>query len=485
MGRLKELQKMNSDIEHFIKQYVKELNENNAAIFAGAGLSIPAGYVDWKNLLRPLADELNIDIDREHDLVSLAQYHLNANGRHRLNQQLLDEIGISKTSTKNHEILSRLPISTYWTTNYDKLIERSLEDVGKIADVKYTNNQLATTKKKRNAIVYKMHGDIDHPDSAVITKDDYERYANEHGPYINALTGDLISKTFLFIGFSFTDPNLDYIMSRIRINFKENQRQHFCIFKSCDQNDYENIEDFEYARIKQQLVIKDLERFSVKTLLVNNYSEITDILQKIEKSYRCNTIFFSGSAHEFGNWEQNKVEHFVSRLGEILIDKQYKISSGIGLGIGNALITGAISSIYSKHGGDISDYLIMRPFPQFIEDAEVRDKTWEKYRYDVIGYAGIALFFMGNKIVSGSVVDADGVKKEFEIAKKLGLLVIPIGASGYMSETLWKTVMDDQDKYYPNASSDFLSSIQSLGEYVEEPEMLISKIIKTIELATS
>jgi len=476
---------MKSDAEHFIKQYLKELNENNAAIFAGAGLSVPAGYVNWKNLLQPLAEELNIDIEREHDLVSLAQYHLNANGRHRLNQQLLDEIGVSKEVTPNHKILARLPISTYWTTNYDKLIERSLEEAEKIPDVKYTNNQLATTKKKRNAIVYKMHGDIDHPDSAVLTKDDYERYAIKHGPYINALSGDLISKTFLFIGFSFTDPNLDYVMSRIRIHFEEHQRQHYCIFKRCEESDYKTIDDFNHAKIKQELVIKDLERFRVKTLLVDKYSEITDILKKIETSYRCNTIFFSGSAHEFGNWEQKKVENFVSRLGEILIDKQFKISSGIGLGIGNALITGAIKSIYSKHGGNIADYLTMRPFPQYIDDPILRDKTWEKYRYDVIGYAGISLFFMGNKLENGKVVAAEGVKKEFEIAEKLGLLLLPIGASGYMAEQLWKTVMANIDNYYPNATDEFIDAIKALGESVDDPDKLISKVIKAIELTSS
>lgn len=474
--------KFQPEIEHFIKHFLKELNENNAAIFAGAGLSVPAGYVDWKSLLRPLADELNIDIDREHDLVSLAQYHFNANGRHRLNQQLLDEIGVSKEPTANHNILARLPISTYWTTNYDKLNEKSLENAGKIVDVKYTNNQLATTKKGRNAILYKMHGDIDHPDSAILTKDDYEQYAHKFGPFINALSGDLISKTFLFLGFSFTDPNLDYVMSRIRINFKDHQRQHYCIFKRCERNEFENDEDYLHAATKQGLVIKDLERFRVKALLVDSYAEITEILARIENSYRRNTIFLSGSAHEYGSWEQSKVENFLSRLGEILIDKQYKIASGIGLGIGNAFITGAIKSVYDKYGGNVAEYLTMRPFPQFIEDRKLRDETWNKYRKEIIGYAGISIFFMGNKFDNNTVVNADGVKKEFEIAKELGLLLIPVGASGYMAKDLWDMVTDNVEHYYPSAPQEFIDAILALGEEVGEPDMLISKIINVLEL---
>lgn len=34
----------------FISEILKELEEENVAVFAGAGLSMPAGYVSWKGL---------------------------------------------------------------------------------------------------------------------------------------------------------------------------------------------------------------------------------------------------------------------------------------------------------------------------------------------------------------------------------------------------------------------------------------------------
>jgi len=42
----------------------------------------------------------------------------------------------------------------------------------------------------------------------VLTRDDYEQYHLEQsrGPFVTALSGDLVEKTFLFLGFSFTDP---------------------------------------------------------------------------------------------------------------------------------------------------------------------------------------------------------------------------------------------------------------------------------------
>jgi NAD-dependent SIR2 family protein deacetylase len=152
----------NRDNEDFLTTMLKELRENNAAVFVGAGLSKAAGYVDWPGLLSPIAKALGLDITKEADLVAVAQYHLNANAsnRHNLNQLLIEEFSDLKDPTENHMLLARLPIQTYWTTNYDRLIEKALEAGGRRADAKYTNEQLATTRRGRDAVVYKMHGDI-------------------------------------------------------------------------------------------------------------------------------------------------------------------------------------------------------------------------------------------------------------------------------------------------------------------------------------
>lgn len=473
---------MNREIEQFIKLYLKEIAEDNAAVFAGAGLSAPAGFVNWKNLLRPLVEDLGLDIDREQDLVSLAQYHHNENGRHRINQQLMDEISSNKTPTECHRILAKLPISTYWTTNYDRLIEDALKQNGKIPDVKYTNNHLATTKSRRDAVIYKMHGDIEHPDQAVLTKDDYEKYAIEYAPFINALSGDLVSKTFLFLGFSFTDPNLDYVLSRIRIYFKENQRQHFCIFKACNTKDYSSEAEFQHANTKQKLVIGDLKRFNIKVLLVDDYTEITEIIKIIERAYSRRTVFISGSANDFGSWGQADTEQALTALSGALIGQGFRVATGVGLGIGNAIISGAISRIHRNAEGHVEDFLIMRPFPQFIEDKKERDATWEKYRNDLIGHAGIILVFMGNKLVEGKVVNADGVRKEFEIAKRLGLALVPIGGSEFMARELWEEVSANFTEFYPNCSSEVTEAFSRLGAKFEQPSECISKVIDFLNL---
>jgi hypothetical protein len=228
----------NALIDSFIDTYVQALHDQNAAVFAGAGLSIPAGMVNWKGLLKNIAREIGLDVKKEDDLVSLAQFHVNERGgRHQINQALINEFARRATLTENHKILAQLPIRTYWTTNYDPLIEDALKGAGKTPDVKMTVANLATTMPRRDAVVYKMHGDVSQPDQAVVTKDDYESYATKRQLFSMALQGDLVSKTFLFIGFSFNDPNLSYILSRIRLLLGENRRDHYCLLRKVQRAD--------------------------------------------------------------------------------------------------------------------------------------------------------------------------------------------------------------------------------------------------------
>lgn len=62
------------DKKLLIKKYSCALETGRAAIFAGAGMSVGAGFVDWKGLLKDVAEELDIKIRDYTNLVDLAQY---------------------------------------------------------------------------------------------------------------------------------------------------------------------------------------------------------------------------------------------------------------------------------------------------------------------------------------------------------------------------------------------------------------------------
>lgn len=398
---------MRHDIEAFIEEFLAEMIEGNAAVFAGAGLSMPAGFVDWRNLIAPLMRELQLDVTLETDLVAAAQFHVNANGknRHKLHQAVISALSPDKPPTRNHQLLARLPIKTWWTTNYDKLIENALRDAGRVVDVKSATQQLAVTRTGRDVTLYKMHGDVDRPDEAVATKDDYEKYELVRGAFTSALAGDLVEKTFLFLGFSFTDPNLEHVLTRVRLTFKENQRRHFAVFKNRSKLNGESDETFNHHRIRQALVIEDLKRFNVRVLLVDDYSEITGILEELQQRYSRRTIFVSGSAADFSPWGEQAVSSFCRALGRALVSRGSRIATGLGSGIGDGVLSGALADLLDSRR-KVDDGLILRPFPQGFEDEERRRQVWDDYRREILSHCGISIFLFGNKQVGDQLVYA-------------------------------------------------------------------------------
>src|SRR5881394_3814948 len=112
--------------EQFLNEYSRALDDGNAAIFAGAGLSVGSGLVDWRGLLRDIANGLSLDVDEEADLIALAQYEYNNSGtRHRLNTAIIDEFKNRAELSENHKWIAQLPVEIVWTTNYDQLIEKA------------------------------------------------------------------------------------------------------------------------------------------------------------------------------------------------------------------------------------------------------------------------------------------------------------------------------------------------------------------------
>lgn|SRR5690606_24657830 len=473
----------------FINSFVTEINNGDAAIFAGAGLSTSSGFVNWKGLLTDLAQELKLDINREHDLISLAQYHFNKFKRGKINNKIKNEFTTLKEGSENHKILSRIGIDTFWTTNYDQLIEKTLEADGKTVEKKLRNEDFASNIKKKDAIVYKMHGDKDSPDEAVLTKDDYETYNDKKELFSTTLRGDLLSKTFLFIGFSFDDPNLDYILGRIKILLKDNTPTHYCFFKEVSENEFnnpsktteENKEDYLYAKIKQELKIEDLIRYGIHAVMIKEYSEITDVLSEIEKRIKRKNIFISGAAHDYSPYTEVEAKELIHTLSYKLAEKEYKIVSGYGLGIGSIVINGALDFKLNSNYKNLDDLLILRPFPQIQSGSKSIPEIWTDYRNDIISKAGIAIFIFGNKIDNNEITNSDGMEEEFKICLEQNVIPVPIGVTGSLSKVLWDKVIKEFDKIYPD-NRDLRDAINKLGEENISNEDIITNTIKAVNI---
>lgn len=467
----------------FLREFTKELHNKNAAVLAGAGLSMSAGFVDWKGLLREIIEDLHLDPAKEHDLVTVAQYSVNRAGdsKTHLAQTIFNHFAATREPTENHAILARLPIHTYWTTNYDKLIERSLEMAKKVPDVKYTVKQLSVTRPDRDVAVYKMHGDVEHVADAVITKDDYEAYPQRMAPFVTALRGDLVEKTFLFLGFSFTDPNIDYILSRVRGQFDRNNRHHYCILRRVAKDVGETDKDYTYRQLKQDYFIRDLKRFSVFSILVDSFADITRLLKQLESNFKRTSIFISGSAEIFDPFSPLDAQFFVHELSRRLAESKNRIITGFGYGVGSAVINGTLAYL-NNVGKTISDEdIMMRPFPQVATGATPLQEQWTSYRSAIIEHAGIAIFLFGNKKgESGAIVPANGMRQEFELALKSGVVVLPVGATGFVASELWMEVKAEFARYYRQDNADFIADFDRIGNPATPALELIASVLRLV-----
>jgi len=473
------VQSMAMPLSGFIKSYLKALEEGDAAVFAGAGLSMPSGFVNWRTLLRDVAEDLSLDINKETDLLSVAQYHVNEFGRGRINQVLLDEFYRTAAETENHRILAALPVRSFWTTNYDNLIESALRAVGKSVDVKVSTENLALTARGHDAVVYKMHGDASAPDRAVLTKNDFETYNHSRRMFTTALQSDLASKTFLFLGFSFNDPNLDSILGRMKTMLGESVRPHYCLMRQELRRDFDTDADYAYARTRQQLKMRDLVRYGIQVVLVESYEQITEILRKLQILLRRNCVFLSGTAEQYGNWHEDRAWELGETLGQELVGHGFRIATGYGLRVGDSVIRGVL-----QKASKIKTPPAARLHLGCLPDPLAGDSEWRQYRSDMLGTSGSAIFLFGNKTdASGLLVDANGMFEEFKIGLDQKVVPVPVGATGFAAEKLWQQVMDNFREYV--GDEDLRSYYEDLGNKSLSNADLVDRILRiTSKLAS-
>ena len=464
--------------QEFIETYVKAIREGDAAVFAGAGLSRPSGLVDWKGFLRPLAEKIGLDINKEQDYLSVAQFYRDQRcNQTNVSQEIMNAFLKNVEVNENIKILARLPIKTYWTTNYDELLENGIKDANRNPDVKTKSEHLSLVESGRDAVVYKMHGDVKDASNAVLTKSDYELYEKNRPFFRTVLQSDLVSKKFLFIGFSFTDPNIDFVFGQIHAMLGEKCKEHYCFMRRIQKNDCKK-DEYKYEKLKQDMQEQNLRNYGIQTVFVDKYEEITDILLEVEKELRKNEVFISGSADEFKEpWSRLKAEGLAGKIAATLVHNDYRVTSGFGVGIGSSVINGALDIIYKEKFNHVDKYLRLKPFPQNIVNAAERTAKWKKYREEILKETGVSIFIFGNKIDKKSEVtnNADGCLQEFKIAKEKGNMIIPVGSTGYAAKEIYDKVKENINDY------PYLKRyMKSLGKETDENKIaeLIIKILK-------
>ena len=479
--------------KEFLESYSRSLLEGTAAIFVGAGLSKPAGFADWRQLLKEIAENLQLDIEREHDLIAVAQFEENRKGnRDSLNEAIIRNFSHNATLTQNLRLLARLPLDTVWTTNYDKLLEQAFAEANKKCDVKYTVPQLAIRKPYTEVTIFKMHGDVDHAHEAILTKDDYECYEAEHGAFTIQLLADLVSKRFLFMGFSFTDPNIDYTFNRLRRLLNPHRKQkalgkeHYCILRQPHADDYAHLKvsaveqtrlfKADLARFEHR--VTDMSRFGIQAVVVEKYEELTDLLAALQRIVSTRTVMISGAVHDYMPVGQPRLDALCEELGRRLIEEGYDIVSGVGKGIGAAVMVGAHKALARPDASRLAQRLKLFPFPYWHPVVEERTAYYERNRSEMAAQAGVSIFIAGNKLDSANVIESPGVDAEFKEAIKNHHFIIPIGATSHAAKTIWTKVVAAPKTFYK--SCDVAIELNVLGDSSSSNDDLINAVFSIL-----
>ncbi len=119
------------------------------------------------------------------------------------------------TST-SHEALVRLPLKEIFTTNYDTLIEDAF--LGQELAVSAGPAQfIARMPQRPKRHLVKLHGTIDDLNTIVLTRSDYAKARKSRVEMFEHLRTSLMQSSFLFVGYSLTDPNFNLIHDEVRL----------------------------------------------------------------------------------------------------------------------------------------------------------------------------------------------------------------------------------------------------------------------------
>lgn len=167
-------------------------------------------------------------------------------------------------------------VSAIITTNYDLFLENEIfsDDYTVFVD----QHQLFNADSYNISEIYKIHGSATDANSIIITKEDYDKFRESRKLIIAKMLTLFAESPIVFLGYSFTDENIQLIitdfLSCLSEKQLENIREHF-VFISYKKGESNLIE------IKRNVTSKNGIEIPITEIQTDNYSLIFDTLNKI------------------------------------------------------------------------------------------------------------------------------------------------------------------------------------------------------------
>ncbi len=469
--------------EAFIKEYAESLKNEKASLFIGSGISRQAGYATWKRTLKECADEIDLDVEKERDLITLAEFYVQTKQRTKINQTIASYFKDKNGNPTNvHRILATLPIKSIWTTNYDTLIERYLSEADITYSVVTDDRSYISLDPTAKVKVHKIHGDVNTPDRCVITRRDYEKFEEEHDIVLSELKGEMCTNSFLFLGYSFSDIDIQHILSKIRLIYDEDHPQrHYCVIEKVKMETCVDEEEYTYKLNRQAHYIRDMESYGLNVVLVDSYSEIEGILKEISIRVHLRDILISGAYEDSSPLAVNRITPLANKLSQKLIESGYKIVTGYGKNLGADVVAGAFQGCENNHENpkNFNEYVLLFPFSYKVTKSAHCKEIYTAFRKNMISKTGISIFICGQTIsTNGNLVNSTGVLEEYRISKEAGNLIIPIPTTGGAAMQIWN--LEKNDNTFSSQFEEFqnLSTESNPDKIVELIMNMIAKYIK-------
>ena len=197
----------------------QDVRRGEVLLWVGAGFSRYAGYPMGQKTVEVLHESLSANQQQQLDpALPLPRYaeewvDLHNGRRYELTRVLQRLFTADPASTKYHELLAQIPfLDKIVTTNYDTLFERvyggRLHKITRGRDIGFGEPQQVE--------FYKVHGDIENPDSLVVTEEDYRNFFEKQDSLLWKRLETLMAKyTVLFLGYSLEDQNVLALFERL------------------------------------------------------------------------------------------------------------------------------------------------------------------------------------------------------------------------------------------------------------------------------
>ncbi len=209
---------------------LKAYRDRRLILFVGAGVSMGMGLPSWQKLVDRMAEELDYDpaiFNSYGGALALSEfYRIKRGGIGPLiewmdNASHPSDVDISKS--KVHELIANLDVDLIYTTNYDRWLEKAFEcyrkPYAKIANM----DDLNFISKEKTQII-KFHGDLGDESSIVLDETSYFERMEFESPLDIKLRADVMGRSVLFIGYSFSDINIRYLFYRLAHLWKSASR---------------------------------------------------------------------------------------------------------------------------------------------------------------------------------------------------------------------------------------------------------------------